>query len=164
MRAGLAYAAIGSLLLAGCETPVGTTGEAEDAEAAALPDAAAPHEDARFLVRGAGDLYRVNVRYVDMIEESVIAVRQGPGDADDAWPTIDLAEAPRAPTGLPFDAEAWRPVTLAIADTVRRQRDLCPEGREMRLSRENDGDVRTTYREKHGAWVFFAACAAPQAG
>jgi hypothetical protein len=168
MRAGLAYAVIGALLLAGgcgaVESLAGQPAEAGGAETTAVPPKPVPHENARFLVRGGDEAYRVNVRYVGMIGESVIAVRQGAGEAGAEWPALELADMPRAPSSLPFGADAWRAVALGVAEGVRQQQGICPEERPMQLLRESDGEVRTMYRGNREAWVVFAACPGSQAG
>ena len=167
MRAGLAYAVIGTLLLAGgWEAVQGIAGETGGGEAQAgergaqtETTAISPerHEKARFLVRGDDDAYRVNVRYVGLIGESVIAIRQGAGDAGEQWVAIELDDMPRAPSSLPFGADAWRSFALGLAERVRLQQDICPEGQTMRLLRDG-GEVRTMYRKRREAWVVFAAC------
>ena len=173
MRASLAYAAIGALLLAGgcgaVESLAGQPAEGGGAETASVPPKPVPHENARFLVRGGDEAYRVNVRYVNMIGESVIAVRQGAGEAGqgeagEEWPTLDLADMPRAPSSLPFGADAWRSFALGVAEGVRQHEGICPEGRPMQLLRESDGEVRTMYRGNREAWVVFAACPGTEQG
>ena len=154
MPAALKAPLFGALLLAGaCAAPTGD-GEGQ----AARPAEAAPHEDARFLVRRDGEVYRANVRYVDMIDKSVIAVRRGRGDAGEDWPVMEIEAGATAPGDVPFGAESWRPVALEICEAVLREAAVCPPGRELALIREKGGEVRTMYRDPRQAWVIFAAC------
>jgi len=117
------------------------------------------HEDRKFLVTYGALPYRVNVQYVEMIGQSVIAVRRGAGEAtSEAWPTIAVSGDQPQPSGVPFEDERFRDVALTIAKQVSRDGTICNGGAPMEIRRDDNGDARTMYRGTRDAWVVFAYC------
>jgi len=152
-----ALAALTAISLAGCGEET-----ARDEQAAAPAQSereAMRHEDRRFLVAYGSLPYRVNVQYVDMIGQSVIAVRRGGGEAvAEAWPTMSISGEEPQPSGVPFEDERYRKVALTIADHVSQDGHVCADGTSMEIRRDADGEPRTLYRGTRGAWVVFAFC------
>lgn len=123
-----------------------------------------PHADAKFRVSYGGEDYLVDVRYVELIDESVIAVRQaGRKAAGRDYRPLGVAPRVRAPVG-PFSNPAYRAVALDIAETVQWVDGICPSGDPMDMARDGEGDIRTLYRRNRGAWVVFARCVEKSAG
>ncbi|MEL6209363.1 MAG: hypothetical protein AAFR44_04140, partial [Pseudomonadota bacterium] len=76
-----------ALLLAAC-------GGGDDRPPPAPKPEAMEHPEAKFLVDYGGASFRVNVRYVPLIDESVIAVREGRGEAAaEGWAKLRLEAA-----------------------------------------------------------------------
>ncbi|MCL5775498.1 hypothetical protein M1105_00610 [Limibaculum sp. FT325] len=151
-----ALAALTALGLSGC----GEEGARDEQAAAPIVEREAlRHDDKRFLVRYGALPYRVNVQYVDMIGQSVIAVRRGAEEAvPEGWPELAMEAARPQPSGVPFEDEGFREVALDIAERVSRNGGICPTEGEMKLRKDEHGDARTMYRATRGAWVVFAYC------
>ena len=173
MSLGLRSVVTGALLLAGgCEIPPSLSAAPAAPEAtphpvgpAAMARESSPHDEAHFLVRRGGDLFRANVRFVEMLDESVIAIRRGPGESDETWTVIDVPTTGGSPPPtLPFSAAAWEPVALEIAEAVRDQDGICEEGERMQLIPASGGGPRTMFRHNRQAWIVFAACPEPWKG
>lgn len=151
-----ALAALTALGLSGCGDDVPRD---EQAAAPAAEREAMRHDDKRFLVNYGALPYRVNVQYVDMIGQSVIAVRRGAEEAvPEGWPTFAIPGALPQPSGVPFEDGSFRSVAIDIAARVSRDGKVCPEGSVMEIRRDDDGEPRTMYRATRGAWVVFAYC------
>ncbi|MGF1553008.1 MAG: hypothetical protein ACFBWO_10985 [Paracoccaceae bacterium] len=153
---------LAALALAGCASgpaPTGRSPAADEAGAAASVEAG-EHEDARFLVDYAGMPFRVNVRYVALIDESVIAVRRGAGEAAaEGWPTISVeAGAPVPGRRVNYADERYEPVVLAIANAVQAEGGICENGASIEMARDDAGEVRTLHRSNRQVWVVFALC------
>ncbi|MEM6489887.1 MAG: hypothetical protein AAF677_16715 [Pseudomonadota bacterium] len=132
------------------------------APAAGKEPEAMAHPEARFLVHYGGASFRANVRYLDFLGQSVIAFRDGVGEADDeAWPEMDI----QAPAGfsrvINFADDGFEPVILDMAETVRREAGVCPGAVAMEMKKRDTGEPRTMYRRARQAWVVFARCPAP---
>lgn len=139
-----------TLLIAACAAPE---------PGGTAPKAAEPHPDRRILVDYGGREFRVDIRYVDIIGESVIAVRAGRGDADPAeWRRMTVVPGTELPAEAPFADDAYRRVAIEIADALRREPPICVDGRNMRLATDPRDDARTLYRAARQAWVVFAFC------
>ena len=123
---------------------------------------AQPHDAAKFLVLYGAQSYLVDVRYIDLINESVIAVREAEGETLPRE-TFQIPATIDLPSAEPFSSRAHRKVALAIADHIRETAKICDDGRLMALRQNLDGDTRVTYRRDRGAWVVFAACPGPVA-
>ena len=142
---------------AGCSGPPAKAGAGASAETAV-------HEAARFLARFDGAAYRVNVRYVDLIDGSVIAVRQGAGEAGEGWTPIDVSGRAEIGPETGFGDGAYRDVAIRIAEAVRDRQSVCEGGARLRLERETDGAISTMYRGNRRAWVVFAFCPETEGG
>lgn len=122
-------------------------------------EAGEPHPDTRFLVDYGGKTFRVNVRYVELLGESVIAVRKGQGDADPAdWRRMTVKADVSVPRRKPFGSDAYRRVAVDIADAVRKEPPICADDRTMRIATDEADSARTMFREKRDVWVVFALC------
>jgi hypothetical protein len=143
-----ALAAAALVALAACAGPVAHGAKPE----------AMRHPEKRFLVDYGGEVFRVNVRYVDIISESVFAVRRGRDGAKAGWTEIALEPGVTPPAAEPFASEAWRPVAVDIADRLAGTPPICAEGQTMRLALGEDRGARALYRSPRQAWVVFAFC------
>ena len=153
-RRAAALALAAALAAAACAAPAPGGGGGPEAQ---------PHAEKRFLVQYGERQYRVNVRYVDIISESVVAVREGRGDAAPPdWVETVVEPSLRPPEGEPFASEAWRAVAVDIADSLSGRPPICDNGQTMRLARNDDKGARALYRSARQAWVVFAFC--PPAG
>ncbi|MDT8345607.1 MAG: hypothetical protein RQ752_14380 [Thermohalobaculum sp.] len=151
-----AFAALTALGLSGCGEE---TARDEQATAPVVEREALRHDDKQFLVRYGLLPYRVNVQYVDMIGQSVIAVRRGAEEAvPEGWPELALMGDNPQPAGVPFEDEVYRSLALDIADKVSRDGKVCPGDGAIRIRRDERGEARTLYRPTRGAWVVFAYC------
>jgi len=123
------------------------------------------HPDARFLVRYGEADYLVDVKYVELIDESVIAVREAEA-RDEAAGRIEMEVRPgvSVPAEAPFADTAYRRVAVEIADAVQHQPPICTDGQTMRIATDANNEARTLYREARQAWVVFALCPAGSAG
>ena len=117
------------------------------------------HADARFLAAYGGTFFRVNVRYVPMLDESVIAVREGMGEAqDEGWQIVTVRPSIDLEPGTNFADPVFETVAVAIAREVQGIDGICKGGQAMRVSTDGEGDVRTLYRSNRQVWVVFALC------
>jgi len=126
------------------------------------PDArmeAQRHPDVELVVDYGDAPFRVDVRYVDIISESVIAVRQGDGNGNGPRDrmTVTPSITPPGP-GVPFADEAYRLVAVDIADQVLGRPPICVDGQRMRLARNQAAEARALYRDNRQTWVVFAFC------
>ncbi len=163
---GLALGA--ALGLAGCGGLFGVpeggggAGPSGGASAAAARPAAPPlsHTARRFLADYGERRFLVDVRYVGIISESVIAVRELTGEPPSGYEPIDLASGPAAEDamGAPFRGSETEELAEDIAARVAALPEVCGSGREMSLSTNEDGEPRTLYRDAQQAWVVFTAC------
>ncbi|MEM6676791.1 MAG: hypothetical protein AAF675_02840 [Pseudomonadota bacterium] len=127
-------------------------------EASRKPQAT-EHDAARFLVDYGGSQYRVNVRYVELIDESVIAVRQGSGEAlEEAWPRLTLTAAEGYSRVQNFADDQIETYIVDIAKGVQAHGGICEDGQALAMATNADGDVRTTFRRNRQVWVVFALC------
>ena len=133
---------------------------APDRGGSARPEAQ-HHPEARFLVDYGGRSYRVDVRFVDIISESVIAVREGAGDgAERHRMAVEPSVTP--PGGdVPFADDAYRAVAVDIADAIQGRPPICADGQRMRLALNDEAEARTLYRDNRRAWVVFGFCPPP---
>ncbi len=140
--------------LAGCAvfSPPGSGGRPE----------AMRHPDKRFAVRYGADDFVVDVRFIDVINESVIAVRQGRGSEGDRREPLEVPPNRTVPAEVGFADEAYRAVAVDIADAITGKPPICPQGQTMRLARRDDETARTLFRPLRAAWVVFAFCPAPE--
>ncbi|MGF1446601.1 MAG: hypothetical protein ACFBRM_10425 [Pikeienuella sp.] len=123
------------------------------------------HPDKKFFVQYGATSYLVDVRYIDILGESVIAVRRSAGPSTEPRETLEVLPTrtpPAAETG--FADEAYRSVAVDIADTISGRPPICIDGQTMRLARGEDQPARTLYRAQRAAWVVFAFCPPPAAG
>ncbi|MEM7178386.1 MAG: hypothetical protein AAF503_11845 [Pseudomonadota bacterium] len=151
-----AYGIIAMAVVAGC-------GEAPGPTSMAPAVAAERHPDKRLFVRYGADEFFVDIRYVDMIQESVIAVRESGGKMA-GRETITVPATVGIPTGQPFSSSAFEPLVVSIAQEVNATEAICADGRKMTMRTKSDGDVRASFRSGRDAWVVFAACPAPVTG
>ena len=120
---------------------------------------AAAHPEARFIVHYGDEVFRVNARYVDIIGESVIAVRRGPGEADlSDWRSMEVAPDVAVPDDAGFGDDAYRRVAVDIADAIQKRPPICSDGKTMRIATDENNEARTLYRHARQAWVVFALC------
>ncbi|MBY8975328.1 hypothetical protein KHP62_05900 [Rhodobacteraceae bacterium NNCM2] len=150
------FGLIGAAMLAGCGSSSGAPSLAPVADAE-------DHPDMRLYVHYGAMTYFVDVRYVDMIQESVIAVRETGGKLD-GREELTVPATIGIPTGEPFSSSAFKPLAVSIADYVRESARVCVDGAKMALRLNSDGETRASYRSGRGAWVVFAACEAPVMG
>ena len=148
-------------LLAGCAGS--GDGVAPGAEAAVNGSGPRPkamrHPDARFLVNYGPSLFRVNVRYVPLIDESVIALREGAGEArEEGWPTLSVEPGDDFRPGTNFADPSYEAVAVDIARAVQDAGGICEEGQPMTVSTGDAGEVRTLFRSNRRVWVVFALC------
>ncbi|MEM6944269.1 MAG: hypothetical protein AAF565_11020 [Pseudomonadota bacterium] len=117
------------------------------------------HPDARFLIDYGGAYYRVNVRYVEVIDESVIAVREGVGEAlVENWARVTLPPNPDFDPSTNFADEAYETYVVEMARAVQAVGGVCEQGQNVEMAKNREGDVRTTYRRNRRVWVVFALC------
>lgn len=121
------------------------------------------HPDKRLYVQYGAQKYFVDVRYVDLINESVIAVRDRGGKSD-GREAITVPATVGVPVGEPFASNSFKPLAISIAKHIRNMSKICDGGRQMALRINRDGETRVTYRSGRGAWVIFAACPAATTG
>lgn len=153
-------AAVAAAVPLGCggPGPGGAPRAAAPAETGAMP-----HQDAAFLVDYGGTPILVDVRYVDVIRESVIAVRLPQGRSETAGRAA-MSVAPEAPlpqAEVAFSDDGWRAVAVDIADEIQGRPLVCVEGQTMRIAQNDDAEARTLYRANRRAWVVFAFCPPP---
>lgn len=117
---------------------------------------AARHADKRFLVSYGPKRYYVDVRYIGLINESVIAIRDDGNSADRE--DLSVPATATLPADEPFASSAQESVMVSIAEGVRSSAKICDNGRQMALRLNGDGEARVSYRSGRGAWVVFAAC------
>ncbi|MEM7509094.1 MAG: hypothetical protein AAF415_20430 [Pseudomonadota bacterium] len=142
-------------LLGGCSLFGG--GDSAETAVSSVPEVEAErHGDRRFLVRYGPAQYFVDVRYINLINESVIAVRNRGNDEGRDLITVPATVA--LPQDEPFASSAQEPVALAIANHIRNTAKICNSGKQMALRRNDEGEAKITYRSSRGAWVIFAAC------
>ncbi|MEM9784666.1 MAG: hypothetical protein AAF899_19620 [Pseudomonadota bacterium] len=154
MRAVLA-AVIGASALAAC----GFGGPPKPMAEGAEKMTAMPHPDAQYLVKYGGESFRVNVRYVPLIDESVIAVRQGIGEAhDENWPSLNVGARKDFSRVMNYADDAYRDHVVEIAGAVQAKGGICADGASIAMAKNRDGDVRTLYRRNRQVWVVFALC------
>lgn len=143
---------VAALFLLGC------SGEPDGPPPAPKADAA-EHPDARFLVDYGGNPFRVIVRYVPLIEESVIAVQKGHGDGTSPeWRSLVVPANPSFDPGLNFADGAYETYAIEIARAVQAEGGICEQGQDIDMATDADGDVRTTFRRNRKVWVVFALC------
>jgi hypothetical protein len=148
-------------LLAGCAGA--GDGVAPKAEAAVDGSGQRPkamdHPDARFLVDYGSALFRVNVRYVPLIDESVIALREGAGEArDEGWQMLEVEPDAAFRPGTNFADPSYEEVAVDIARAVQGRGGICGEGQTMTVETGDAGEVRTLFRSNRRVWVVFALC------
>ncbi|MEL7172005.1 MAG: hypothetical protein AAFN05_03455 [Pseudomonadota bacterium] len=151
---------VSALLLLGLMAACGRgDGAVDDAPPPAPKPEAAEHPNARFLVDYGGNYYRVDVRYVTLIDESVIAVRQGPGKAvEEDWTRVTLPANPGFVASTNFADETYETYVIEMAKAVQAVGGICQEGQDVLMATNREGDVRTTYRRNRQVWVVFALC------
>ncbi|MEM0924060.1 MAG: hypothetical protein AAGI13_13510 [Pseudomonadota bacterium] len=133
-------------------------GDARDGETTRAPKIEAhPHADAKFFVLYGPQGYLVDIRYIDIINESVIAIREAE-DSTTPRETMTIPATVDVPSAEPYSSSGHRAVAVAIADHIRETAKICDDGRQMALRQTRDGATRATYRNERGAWVVFAAC------
>ncbi|MEM8792091.1 MAG: hypothetical protein AAGE80_10770 [Pseudomonadota bacterium] len=142
---------IGAALLAGCAP------EGDHASTTAKEPEAEVHDDQRLLVQYAANSYFVDIRYVDIINESVIAVRTGGGKTDGRR-EVQVPATVGVPSGEPFASNAYEPLVISIAEHLRKTEKICSDGQQMALRINREGEAKVTYRRSRAAWVVFAAC------
>ncbi|MEM1345607.1 MAG: hypothetical protein AAGI34_13650 [Pseudomonadota bacterium] len=118
------------------------------------------HPEARFLVDYGGAAFRVNVRYVALIDESVIAVRRGAKNTQ-GWQRLAITPGVAIPEDTPFGDPIFARVAVDIADSVQKQPPICTDGQTMRLATDENDEARTLYRQARRVWVVFALCPEP---
>ncbi|MEM7500318.1 MAG: hypothetical protein AAF371_20350 [Pseudomonadota bacterium] len=151
----IALLSVAALLTAcgGEKKPIG-----QGATVVLKPDAM-EHPDARFLVDYGGAYYRVNVRYVSLIDESVIAVREGAGKAvEENWRRVSLPANPGFDPATNFQDEEYEAYVIEMAKAVQAVGGICEQGQDVLMATNREGDVRTTYRRNRQVWVVFALC------
>lgn len=117
------------------------------------------HPEAKFLVDYGGASFRVNVRYVPLIDESVIAVREGRGEAAaEGWAKLRLEAAEDFSRVSNFADDRYRDFIIDMAGAVQEEGGICTDGSTIRMSTDRDGEVRTIYRSNRQVWVVFALC------
>jgi hypothetical protein len=162
-----ARALAATCLLAGlsaCAAGPAPTGRAPEPAGGGSAEAVR-HEDARFLVTYGGAAFRVNVRYVPLIDESVIAIRQGVGEArEQGWTEIALDPVARFSRVANYADESYEPVVLDIAQGVRERGGICEGGGDIEMAMDGQGQARTLYRSNRRAWIVFALCPEQIAG
>ena len=129
---------------------------------ASVPKArAAGHEEARFWVDYGADPFLVNVRFIKIMGESVVAIRKARPDAElagrrqlDVRPHVEIGEA------VNFADPVYEDVATDIAQTIEKVGRVCDDGQKLSMSMNGDGAPRTSYRRDRQAWVVFARCAA----
>ncbi|MEO0823611.1 MAG: hypothetical protein AAF074_24735 [Pseudomonadota bacterium] len=120
---------------------------------------AVQHPEAQFLVSYGTAFFRVNVRYVPLIDESVIAVREGVGEAvEQGWRTLQVAPSPEFRPGVNFADSSYEDVVVEIAGEVQAAGGICAEGQSISMATNRDGEIRTLYRSNRQVWVVFALC------
>ncbi len=145
-------------LLAGC----GQVG-AKARDVAEIPReslAGVAHADAKFVVSYGDRTFLADVTYIDLLDKSVIAVREREESPAERQP-LKLRPRPRLPEGVPFSATAYGPVAVRIAERIAEVAQVCP-GPPMRIDLKTDGTPRQLYRAEKRAWVVFAACPPPE--
>lgn len=147
---------LGMALLAGC-------GGTEQGASLAPKVEAESHPAKRLYVRYGARDYFVDVRYVDIINESVIAVRNRGGKVD-GRERITVPATVGVPTSEPFSSSAYKSLAISIARHIRETAKICDSGRQMALRLNSDGEARVSYRAQKAAWVVFAACPAAATG
>ncbi|MEM0942866.1 MAG: hypothetical protein AAGI70_02865 [Pseudomonadota bacterium] len=151
-------ASLAATLLAAC----GVFGGSDGPKTERPPEVEAErHASKRMVIRYATAEYFVDVRYVDIINESVIAVREAGGKLEGREEMV-VPVTVQPPPGEPFASSRFRPVAVAIASHIRETAKICDGGRQMALRLNRDGEARASYRTSRQAWVVFAAC--PAAG
>jgi len=154
-----------AILCAAVVVGCGGSGDAGKTGAISARGSAQTHPDARFLVDYAGAPYRVDVRFVDIISESVIVVRQGAGKDTAKREAMDVTPSLSPPgPGTPFGDRDYSAVALDIADSVIGRPPICVDGQSMKLARNDAAEARTLYRGTRRAWVVFAFCPPPVEG
>ncbi|MEM6421804.1 MAG: hypothetical protein AAF698_04375 [Pseudomonadota bacterium] len=152
MKYGIVPLLLGCLAIAGCGG-----GPDHGAEKAKLQ--AVEHPDAEYLVQYGGSSFRVNVRYVPLIDESVIAVREGRGEAvDEEWPILNVSAPEKFNRVTNFADDRYRDFVIDIAGAVQEMGGICSDGSSIKMSTNSDGEVRTLYRSNRQVWVVFALC------
>ncbi len=140
----------------------GDASPAGGASTAAARPAAPPlsHKERRFLAEYGDRRFLVNVRYVGMLSESVIAVRELSGDVPGGYEELVLepGAAAAATSGTPFRARETRALATEIAAQVAAVPGVCGDDREMALLTKRDGETRSMYRGNRQAWVVFSGC------
>ncbi|MEM9100610.1 MAG: hypothetical protein AAGC79_19055 [Pseudomonadota bacterium] len=145
---------LGAALLVGCAP-------SDQSSAPVVPEAEAErHPDLRLIVAYAASSYFVDIRYVDIINESVIAVRNGIGNPAGRR-DVTVPATVGIPQSEPFASSAYEALVVSIAEHLRKTEKICANGQEMALRINRDGEAKVTYRRSKGVWVVFAACPAP---
>lgn len=157
---GRALGAAGALALAGCGG-----GAVKDSPPPPPKPTAMPHPDARFLVDYGGQPFRVNVRYVPLIDESVIAIRKGVGEAAaEDWQRLVLPALESYSPELNFADDGYEDHIVLIGGAVQDAGGICPHGMNIAMQTGRDGQTRTLYRSNRQVWVVFALCPEPGGG
>lgn len=116
------------------------------------------HRDAKYVASYGGARFLVDVTFVDMLDKSVIVVREdGPTTSDRE--DVALSETVPVSGAMPWSAERQGGVAVSIAEQLAPRLTVCP-GPSMRLDTLTDGTPRHMYRGEKRAWVIFAACPA----
>ncbi|MGF1501508.1 MAG: hypothetical protein ACFBSD_06800 [Paracoccaceae bacterium] len=122
-------------------------------------EAAQSHPEKRFLVTYGDERFTVNVRYVEIIGETVIAVRQvGTVPVDARFEPMAVTPQSEPPEAANFADDAYRAVAVEVADAIVGRPPICVDGQTMRLARKDDEAARTLYRRQQRAWIVFAFC------
>ncbi|MEM7238020.1 MAG: hypothetical protein AAF501_09375 [Pseudomonadota bacterium] len=121
------------------------------------------HPAKRMYVRYGAANYFVDIRYVDIINESVIAVRDNGGKID-GRERLTVPATVGIPTGEPFSSSSFKSLVVSIAGHIRETAKICDSGRQMALRLNSEGETQATYRAQKNAWVVFAACPAASTG
>ncbi|MGF1501948.1 MAG: hypothetical protein ACFBSD_09030 [Paracoccaceae bacterium] len=156
-----------AVLIGACAAPAPTELAVGPVERAGGAERAATGRDpgtrrVKYLVDAGWTQFRVNVRYVRVIGQMVIAIRQDDGTSDAAWERFAFnppGPAEGLPVTAPFEGADYEQVAVALAKEVARRADVCGDA-QLTLDPDDDGGPRRMYRGSHEAWVIFGSCAA----
>ncbi|MEM9013385.1 MAG: hypothetical protein AAGE18_19365 [Pseudomonadota bacterium] len=114
-----------------------------------------PHDEQRYVAVLGDQIYLVDARFVDSMEQTVIAVRlPGSGSADNRREIVISGAV--VPEGSFFD-DAIKPTAVAIAERVGME-GVCPDGEPFNLAHYDDGSVKAFFYQPRDAWTVFAYC------
>ena len=133
---------------------------AEQAKTAALQ--AQPHPEARLWVDYGTDAYLANIRYIDFMGQSVVAVRQAGAGADlDDRRRVAITPSAEHEPAQNFADPVYETIAVDIAKAMRSIGGICEESGTLSMARNGEGAPKTSYRRDRRAWVVFARCGAP---